>query len=65
MKITLEPSPQETEVIIRGDVTGKEVENLLKILSNCNTSSKLILFKEDEQVIIECVEMNKVLAIQP
>lgn len=53
MKITLEPAQlQETEVIIRGDVTNEEVAALLQFLRKKN-SGKLILYKEDEQYIVD------------
>ncbi|MBR3971882.1 MAG: LytTR family transcriptional regulator [Ruminococcus sp.] len=54
MKITLEPAPsQETEIIIRGNLNSTEVESLLSYLSNKNNSSKIVLYKEDEQYFIE------------
>lgn len=54
MKITLEPSSvTETEVIIRGNISSPEVEGLISFLNNRNNSSKLILFKEDEQYLVD------------
>lgn len=58
MKITLEPAPlQETEIIIRGSITSPEVENLLSYLSNKGSSSKLVLYKDDEQYFVEPKEI--------
>lgn len=42
----------ETEVIIRGDVTSEEVVSLLQLLKTRN-SGKLILYKEEEQYIMD------------
>ena len=57
MKIILEPAQlQEPEVIIRGDATGEEVTALLQFLNKRN-SRKLILFKEDEQYILDADEI--------
>ena len=53
MKIILEPAQlQETEVIIRGDVTGAEVASLLQLLGKRN-SGKLLLCREEEQYLVE------------
>ena len=57
MKIRLESAElQETEVIIRGDVTSDEVVSLLQLLKKRN-SGKLILYKEDEQYIVDADEI--------
>lgn len=57
MKITLESaSLPETEVIIRGDVTGDEVISLLQLLKN-RSSGKLVLYKEDEQYIVDVADI--------
>lgn len=57
MKITLEPSNQkETEVIIRGDVTGTEVAAILQALGRKN-SGKLFLYKEEEQYIMDASQI--------
>lgn len=57
MKITLEPANlQETEVIIKGDVSSAEVAALLQMLGKKN-SGKLILFKEDEQFVVDTTEI--------
>lgn len=54
MKITFEPSREkEVEVVIRGDISNPEVESLLHYLNNKNTSSKMFLYKEDEQFIVD------------
>lgn len=57
MKITLEPANlQETEVIIKGDVSSAEVAALLQMLGKKN-SGKLLLFKEDEQFVVDTAEI--------
>jgi DNA-binding LytR/AlgR family response regulator len=57
LKIILEPAQlQEPEVIIRGDATGEEVTALLQFLNKRN-SRKLILYKEDEQYILDADEI--------
>lgn len=57
MKIKLESAElQETEVIIRGDVTSEEVVSLLQLLKKRN-SGKLILYKEEEQYIMDADEI--------
>jgi len=58
MKITLEPANmQETEIIIRGNISSPEVENLLTYLNKRGNSSKLTLNKEDEQYFVEPKEV--------
>lgn len=57
MKITLESAAlPETEVIIRGDVTSEEVVSLLQLLKKRN-SGKMLLFKEEEQYIVDISEI--------
>ena len=57
MKVKLESSElPETEVIIRGDVTSEEVVSLLQLLKKRN-SGKLILYKEEEQYIMDADEI--------
>ena len=57
MKITLESAElPETEVIIRGDVTSEEVVSLLQLLKK-RSSGKLILYKEEEQYIMDADEI--------
>ena len=57
MKIKLESAElPETEVIIRGDVTSEEVVALLQLLKKRN-SGKLILYKEEEQYIMDADEI--------
>ncbi len=57
MKITFEPSDsQETEVVIKGDMASPEVASLLQFLGKKN-SGKLILFKEDEQFVVDTAEI--------
>jgi len=51
LKITLESAPlPETEIIIRGDVTGDEVASILRLL---RSRSKLVVYREEEQFILE------------
>ena len=57
LRITLESADlPETEVIIRGDVTSQEVVSLLQFLRNKN-SGKLVLYKEDEQFLIDAKDI--------
>lgn len=57
MKIRLESAElPETEVIIRGDVTGEEVASLLQLLKKPRTG-KLILYKDEEQFIVDAEEI--------
>lgn len=57
MKIKLESAElPETEVIIRGDVTSEDVVSLLQLLKKRN-SGKLILYKEEEQHIVDADEI--------
>jgi DNA-binding LytR/AlgR family response regulator len=46
----------EPEVIIRGDVTSEEVVSLLQLLKKRN-SGKLILYREEEQYIVDADEI--------
>ena len=57
MKIKLESAElPENEVIIRGDVTSEEVVSLLQLLKKRN-SGKLILYREEEQYIVDADEI--------
>lgn len=57
MKIRLESAElPETEVIIRGDVTSDEVTSLLQLLRK-RSSGKIILYKEEEQYILDAEEI--------
>ena len=57
MKITLESAAlPETEVIIRGDITGEEVASLLQVLKK-PSSKKMLLFKEEEQYLVDISEI--------
>lgn len=57
MKIKLESAElPETEVIIRGDVTSEDVVSLLQLLKKRNRG-KLILYKEEEQYIVDADEI--------
>ena len=52
MKITLEPAQlAETEVILRGDITGEEIKAILQLLQK-KPSGKLLLYREEEQFIV-------------
>lgn len=58
MKITLEPANlQETEVIIKGDLSDPQVEALLTFIKTKNNSGKLVLTKEDEQFFVDAKEV--------
>ena len=57
LKIKLESAElPETEVIIRGDATSEEVVSLLQLLKK-RSSGKLILYKEEEQYIMDADEI--------
>lgn len=57
MKITLEPARlPEPEILIRGDVGCEEVVSLLQFLRRKN-SGKLIVYKEEEQYILDAQEI--------
>ena len=57
MKIKVESAQlPETEVIIRGDATSEEVISLLQLLKK-RSSGKLILYKEEEQYIMDADEI--------
>ena len=57
MKITLESVElPEPEVIIRGDVTSEEVVSLLQLLKK-RSSGKVLLFKEEEQYVVDMGEI--------
>lgn len=57
MKITLESAElPETEVIIRGDITSEEVVSLLHLLGKRN-SRKLVLYKDEEQFLVDAEEI--------
>lgn len=57
MKITLESAElPETEVIIRGDITSEEVVSLLQLLGKRN-SRKLVLYKDEEQFLVDAEEI--------
>ena len=57
MKIKLESAElPETEVIIRGDVTSEEVVSLLQLLKK-RSKGKLILYREEEQYIVDADEI--------
>ncbi len=60
MKVSFESaSLSEAEVIIRGDITDEQVTALLEFVKTQNSggSKKLILFKEDEQFLVEPCEV--------
>ena len=57
MKIKLESVElPETDVIIRGDVTSEEVVSLLQLLKK-RSKGKLILYREEEQYIVDADEI--------
>lgn len=57
VKIILEQADlQETEIHIRGNIAGPEVMAILQSLEK-KSSSKLLLYKEDEQFVIDANEI--------
>lgn len=57
MKITLESAQlPETEIVIRGDVTGDEVLSILQLLRS-KTSGKIVVFREEEQFLLDAGEI--------
>ncbi|MBQ2943485.1 MAG: LytTR family transcriptional regulator [Ruminococcus sp.] len=58
MKITLEPmNTGETEIIIRGDIASNEVSSLLSFINSGSNSGKLLLYKEDEQYLVDAEDI--------
>lgn len=60
MKILFESANiAEAEVLIKGDIASSEVQSLLDFVKNlsANTSKKLLLFREDEQFLIDPAEI--------
>ena len=58
MKITLIPAElEETEIVIKGDVTSDEVKTILQLFKNKNTSKKLFLQSDDEQNLVDIREI--------
>lgn len=58
MKITLEPvNTGETEIIIRGDISSPEVAALIGYINCGNNTSRLILYREDEQYLIDAKDV--------
>lgn len=56
MKVTFESVfDRETEVIIKGEIGSPDVEALLEFIKsrNAGATKKLVLFKEDEQFLID------------
>jgi len=56
MKVTFESAEvKETEVLIKGDIISPEVQTLLDFIKglSSNTNKKLMLYKEDEQFLID------------
>lgn len=56
MKVTFESVfDKETEVIIKGEIGSPDVEALLEFIKsrNAGATKKLVLFKEDEQFLID------------
>lgn len=74
MKVTFESAEVlETEVVIRGDITSPDVGALLDYVKNLGSATKkLMLFKEDEQFLIDPEEVvyieaagNRVVVVTP
>ena len=57
MKITLESAQlPETEIVIRGDVTGDEVLSILQLLRSKNTG-KIVVYREEEHFFLDAGEI--------
>lgn len=74
MKVTFESAEVlETEVVIRGDITSPDVGALLDYVKSLGSATKkLMLFKEDEQFLIDPEEVvyievagNRVVVVTP
>lgn len=74
MKVTFESANvSETEVVIRGDITSPDVGALLDYVKSLGSATKkLMLFKEDEQFLIDPEEVvyieaagNRVVVVTP
>lgn len=60
MKVTFESAKaDETEVFIKGDIASSEVQSLLDFIKNIstNTSKKLLIYREDEQFLVDPAEI--------
>lgn len=59
MKVTFESvNIDETEVLIRGDITSPEVSKILDYVKNLSSAGKkLMLYREDEQFLIDPEEV--------
>ncbi len=58
MKITLEDVPgNETEVIIRGNIADSNVQHIVALLKSSNISSKLIVYDNSTEVLIDIAEI--------
>lgn len=54
MKITLEKTDdKEIQIIIRGNVAGEEVGRILELLRSANKITKMLLYKDEEQFLVE------------
>lgn len=58
MKITLEQAElPENEIHLRGDISGEEITAILQFLRKRNASGKLIVYKEEEQFLLNPEEI--------
>lgn len=58
MKITLEQAAlPETEVILRGDITGPEITRLLALLKGSRSTGRILVSREEEQFLLESGEI--------
>ena len=70
MKITLEQADSsEPEVVIRGDLSSEQVQNIIGLLSSSQSSQKMFFFKEDREYLFDLKDVayfetlkNKVIA---
>lgn len=70
MKVTLEQADLSIpEVIIRGDLSSEQVQNIIGLLSSSQSSQKMFFFKDDREYIFDLKDVvyfetsnNKVIA---
>ena len=54
MKIILEDSTnEELEIIIRGDISNKNVAHIISLLKGSNVTSKIILFDDSKEILVD------------
>ncbi len=59
MKIILEDSTnEEIEIIIKGNVASTKVQHLLSLLKQSNVSTKIIVFEDSKEILINVSEIH-------